>query len=410
MPLSARWTSVALLLLLSGCAVPATVRREPPGSKPPLQESPTPEAPVVAKPVPERPLGATPAPPPPDPFSSLPGRFREKALSEERQSDARAALAYWRVVLAFLPEDPEAAGRVAALEREIRLQAMEHLRKGKEQYREGRYADARKEFLVALAYDPFLEEAADYLKHELARQDVRTYVTKEGDTPASVAREFYNDPGKDFLVAYFNGLGAGAPLRPGTQLTLPLLDIPVAGGPRVPPSANSPVLSLAPTPAPSTSRGPSPKSPLGRSTSPDDALDKARASLHAGEYQKAAALAEQALDKLPASREAKELRNAAYYQLGTDYLRKQEYPEALRMFQKVEASYKDQKEMVARVESRLQKEAESHYAAGAKRFLAEDLEGAVKEWEITLKLDPAHPKARKDLERARRMLEQVKAM
>jgi tetratricopeptide (TPR) repeat protein len=343
-----------------------------------------------------------------DPFSAFPEIFRAKALSEERQGDPRAALAYWRVVRAFLPEDAEAAGRVTALEREIRLQANEHLRKGKEQYREGRYAEARKEFLVALAYDPLLEEAADYLKHGLARQDVRTYVTKEGDTPASVAREFYNDPGKEFLVAYFNGLDARAPLRPGTQLRLPLLDIPVAGGPRVSPRANAPVLSLGP--APSTSMGPSPKSPSARSASPDDSLVKARASLRAGEYQKAAALAEQALDKFPASREAKELRNAAYYQLGTDYLRKQEYPEALQMFRRVDASYKDQKETIARVESRLREEAERHYATGVKRFLAEDLEGAVREWETTLKLDPAHPKARKDLERARRMLEQVKAM
>jgi tetratricopeptide (TPR) repeat protein len=348
--------------------------------------------------------------PPADPFAAFPETFRAKALSEERQGDPRAALAYWRVVRAFLPEDAEAAGRVTALEREIRLQAGEHLRKGKEQYWEGKYAEARKEFLVALAYDPFLEEAADYLKRGLARQDVRTYVTKEGDTPASVAREFYKDPGKDYLVAYFNGLDARAPLRPGTQLTLPLLDIPVAGGPRVPPSANSPVLSLAPPPAPSTSRGPSPKSPPGRSASSDDSLEKARAALRAGEYQKAAALAEQALEKLPASREAKELRNAAYYQLGTDYLWKQEYSEALQMFRKVDASYKDQKETVARVEVRLREEAESHYAAGVKRFLAEDLESAVKEWEATLKLDPTHPKARKDLERARRMLEQVKAM
>jgi tetratricopeptide (TPR) repeat protein len=94
-----------------------------------------------------------------DPFSAFPEIFRAKARSEERQGDPRAALAYWRVVRAFLPEDAEAAGRVTALEREIRLQAREHLRKGKEQYREGRYAEARKEFLVALAYDPFLEES-----------------------------------------------------------------------------------------------------------------------------------------------------------------------------------------------------------------------------------------------------------
>ncbi len=403
-----RLTSVALLLLLSGCAVPATVRREPPAPGPPVQERPVPEVPAVVKPTPERPVIVTPPPQAVDPFSAFPGTFRAKALSEERQGDLRAALAHWRVVRAFLPDDPEAASRVATLEQEVRSQANEHLRKGKEHYQEGRYEEARKEFLTALAYDPYLEEAADYLKHRLARQDFRTYVTKAGDTPRSVAREIYSDPGKGFLVAYFNGVDAGAAFAPGTKLSLPLLDIPVAGGPRVPARANAPIPSYAPAPPPSTS------SPLARSpnrpASPDDSLDKARASLRAGEYKKAAALAERALEKSPASREAKDLKNEAYYQLGSDSLRRQDYPEALRSLRKVEASYRDQKELVARVESRLREDAERHYAAGVRRFLAEDLEGAVKEWETTLKLDPTNLKAKKDLERARRMLEQVKAM
>jgi len=49
------------------------------------------------------------------------------------------------------------------------------------------------------------------------------------------------------------------------------------------------------------------------------------------------------------------------------------------------------------------REAETHYAAGMRRFLAEDLDGAILEWGKTLALDPAHPKARKDIEKARRL-------
>lgn len=386
---SSTWMkSLALLLLLSGCAVPATVRKEPPVPKPPEAMPPPAEPPVVVKPAPRA----------EDPFAVFPEIFRGKAQSEERQGNLRMALLHWGVVRAFLPEDPEASGRVTALEREIRSVADGHLRQGKEKYREMKYEDARREFVAALTYDPFLEEAADYLKHRLARPDSRTYVTKEGDTPKSVAREIYNDPGKDFLVAYFNGLDAGASMRPGTRLTLPLLDIPMAGTARGPVPAQPPVYV------------PAPARPPARPAYPDDSLEKARASFRAGEYQKAAALAEQALERSPASREARDLRNAAYYQLGTDYLRKQEYANSLRMFRRVDASYRDQKDMVARVESRLRREAERHYAAGLKRFLAEDLEGAVQEWETTLKLDPAHPKAKKDMERARRMLEQVRTM
>jgi tetratricopeptide (TPR) repeat protein len=49
------------------------------------------------------------------------------------------------------------------------------------------------------------------------------------------------------------------------------------------------------------------------------------------------------------------------------------------------------------------READAYYAAGLRRFLAEDLEGAIREWEKALWLDPAHPKARRDIEKARRL-------
>jgi tetratricopeptide (TPR) repeat protein len=335
-----------------------------------------------------------------------------RARSQEEQGDLRAALLSWRVVRAFRPEDPEAGERVTTLEEEIRAKADGHLRKGKEQYREGKYGEARSEFLAALAYDPYLKEAAEYLKRRLARTDFRTYVTKEGDTPRSVAQEVYADPGKDFLVAYFNGSDARASFRAGTRLTLPLLEIPVAGGPRVPPRVNAPVPSYGPGPtqAPPSAAGPAPTRPPVGSAAPEESLDQAQALFRAGEYLKAAASAERVLARSPGNRDARALRNAAYYQLGTEALRRQEYTDALRMLRKVDASYKDQKQLVAQVESRLRKEADSHYAAGLKRFLAEDLEGAVEEWETTLKLSPEHPKAKRDLEKARRLLEQVKTM
>ena len=54
-------------------------------------------------------------------------------------------------------------------------------------------------------------------------------------------------------------------------------------------------------------------------------------------------------------------------------------------------------------DGRRHREADAHYAAGIRRFLAEDLDGAIREWEKTLSLDPAHPKARRDIEKARRL-------
>lgn len=52
---------------------------------------------------------------------------------------------------------------------------------------------------------------------------------------------------------------------------------------------------------------------------------------------------------------------------------------------------------------RKSREADAHYEAGVRRFLAEDLDGAIREWGKALSLDPAHPKARRDIEKARRL-------
>jgi len=49
------------------------------------------------------------------------------------------------------------------------------------------------------------------------------------------------------------------------------------------------------------------------------------------------------------------------------------------------------------------READAHYAAGMRRFLAEDLDGAIRDWGKALSLDPAHTKARRDIEKARRL-------
>ncbi len=52
-------------------------------------------------------------------------------------------------------------------------------------------------------------------------------------------------------------------------------------------------------------------------------------------------------------------------------------------------------------------QAEVHYQKGVKYFIAEDLPQAIKEWEETLRLNPEHPKAWKDLEKAQRLLENL---
>jgi len=48
--------------------------------------------------------------------------------------------------------------------------------------------------------------------------------------------------------------------------------------------------------------------------------------------------------------------------------------------------------------------AEEHYRRGVSYFIAEDLPRAIREWEETMSLDPEHSNARRDIEKARKLL------
>lgn len=52
----------------------------------------------------------------------------------------------------------------------------------------------------------------------------------------------------------------------------------------------------------------------------------------------------------------------------------------------------------------LQEQAEIHYAKGMRHFLSEELDKAIEQWEETLRINPNHSNAKRDLQRARDLL------
>mgnify|MGYP001612463522 FL=1 len=240
--------------------------------------------------------------PPPDPFRAFSETIRGRARGAETRGDLRKSLFLWKVIMRFVPGDDEGAEKVRTLSGRLRSAADAHFRKGVEQYKAGEGAAARREFLLVLANDLDHTGARDYLKNRLAAPDVVTYETREGDTLRRIAKEKYNDPDRDGLIAYLNDLDKNAPLRPGTLLRFPVPDaIPTVEG---------------------------------------------------------------------ADKPGKDILN---YSRETDL-----------------------------------KEAERLYRSGIRQFQAGELEKAAADWEKTLRFDPEHAKARKDLDRVRRMLDKLK--
>jgi hypothetical protein len=157
------------------------------------------------------------------PAPSLVARWRSLALIYEQSEQLRKALLMWRVVESTT-HDEEAARRIEGLEKRIRAEGEEHLSKGVRQINNHSVAAARKEFLLALMYDPQQKEALDYLVRKIPEPSYVSYETREGDTVRKIAASVYGDPGKAIIVAYFNDLSGEGQLPSGMHLRMPAIE------------------------------------------------------------------------------------------------------------------------------------------------------------------------------------------
>lgn len=320
-----------------------------------------------------------------DSFSDFPERYRLKAREDEKRGDLPKAVRGWEVVKSFLPTDPEAGEKIAQLKEQISAAAGQHFRKGVSYFRTHSYNSARKEFLLTLYLKPDHVEAIQYLKEKLVGEDFLTYEVKRGDTIKEVARKIYKDPQKDFLIAYFNGLKIDERIEPPMILKMPFLDI-------VPVKTTSIRSQRATEPVPEIA------------LEIKEILEEARTTYEKGDYPESAALAEKVLKYDPANKEIHELMNASYYEWGKRLSRERKYHEALEAFRRVDPGYKDVNFQLAHNRKQL---AEEHYLRGVKFFISEHVKGAIQEWETTLSLDPDHPRAKKDIENARELLQKL---
>jgi len=309
-----------------------------------------------------------------DPLREIPKASRAAAARLEMEGDLSGALFRWKIVQALLPEDPEAKRKVESLGGRIRTEADRHYRKGVEFFESRSYPAARREFLAAIATEPGHAEALRYITDRMASPVFLSYETMGGDSARSVAASVYGDPEKAFLVAYFSDAAVGGRYAPGRKLELPRLDSP-EGIPR---------------------KTPRRLDGMGRGNASDRSA------------RKSAPRPRPPADE-PTDAVTEEKRNVEVYRTGKAHFQRKEYREALEALRSIDTGYRDTQNLISDTEGIL-READKHYAEGVRRFLRQDPEGALREWQTTLRLDPGHPQARKDVERASRLNEKIKTL
>jgi len=392
--------------------------------------------------------------------------FRVRAVTQENNGELQQALTDLRAASLLSPENTEIAERVWTLESAVAAAAQAHFKSGLEYHQAGDFMAARRELLTVLRISPGYQKALEYLKLHLNGVQPYLYKVLRGDSFVKIAAEHYKDPGKAYIIAYFNDMDPGKPLLTDTLLVLPDLrpeQLVVRRpadtlGERAQKALDqkqfTEVLAIC-----EKMRQENPGHPRlqsltdaarlgwGRSlleqneylsaleqlkqvrpgvAGRDQALRKvqgaiqaalvqekiksAQARLDQAAYGDVVAICQEVLTQDPSNAKAKALIQAGRYQWGKQLLEQGDEEKAAENLRALDPDYQDAAHLLARAQARLNAHAEAHYRKGVKSFLNEDLESAIECWEKTLAFNPKHPKARHDMENALRLLDKWRGL
>lgn len=238
---------------------------------------------------------------------------------------------------------------------------------------------AKQYFLTALLYDPSYDKALSGLRALNMDSPVPEYTVQEGETIESIAKKHYGDPDATVLVATYNNREK---VVPGTIIHLPLLEKTKRTGKKI--------------------------VPVGDDLEAD--VEKARGLLNSGKYQEAMDAAEAVLEKDYLNQGAKEIRNTALYQMAKQAEAKKDYQGALTCYSGMDEDFRDVAKRKQDIKKTMRNIADVHYKKGVKHYINENIRQAIVEWETTLKYNPDHENAKKEIEKAKNLLEKLEKM
>ena len=385
-----------------------------------------------------------------------PSYYLKKGETHKNNDELQLALFYFKIAASLSPDDMEIVGKISDLKRAIDNQSNRYFKKGEKFYIQKNFDEARKQFLIALRYNPDHKGALDYLKNRLTPKEYINYTFKKNDSLKIVSNKFYKNPDWVFLVVYFNNLKSDTEPEQGETLKIPVLDPEfyqttrdhrqdmISAKNLLSKKQFQEVLIITQKILQNDPLNPEAIKlkneafyqkgmQLNRQKKYFEAIDafkkitpepkgvngviqeaiqhellKAENLLKEKKYEESINLAEKILDYDPSNTAAKKLKSTSFCQQGKSLLIRKKFAEALKILDKADPADDCTKKIRLGVKKAIKQQAEQHYISGVKHFLNEELQSAIKEWEKTLKLNPGHEKAKKNIKNAKNLLEKLK--
>jgi len=355
-----------------------------------------------------------------DPFLLIHAYYVKAGKQAQDSGNLTSALEFFRIASTIDRRDRDSMKSARDLLRDLTTQAAALYDEGVTLQEKGDADTARKKFLEALRLNPNNTKPLAYLKDKMLVQPEESYVIQEGDTLRRISEKIYGNPGGELLLTRINKLSIADRLKPGESLLVPV----------VPPALAKRLALVEFEPEPMDMAKPDkqevamahmkdqPSLPMAQkqdisqseATGVEALLAMANIQFGNGLYETAVSMTDEILSTQPGNTKAADIRNESYYRMAKGLWDKGSASQSMRMLRRLPSDYKDSATLRSTVQAKLNEDSEPLYLAGVRYFLNEDLENAVEQWELALEMNPFHPKARTDLEKARKLLEAVKGL
>ena len=323
----------------------------------------------------------------------------ERAVEYERKDQPHKALQSYEAALAVI------VAKKKGLEDSLRNRAEKHYRKGVALNEQGKYGEARHEFLVALRLWPDFPEVVELLKPSQPTPYKRYLVhrVQEGEFLTSIAEKYYHDQSKFGIIARFNDLEDATKLYAGMKLKIPEIE-----GVRFSQYPTERVGATAEKGAPEDS-----SIALEQEMDYDPVgiyQEQGVSLLEEGEYLAALHEFQKVLNTDPTRKQVREYMAWAHYRQGEVYFNHAQYLEARSHFQKALVFDEDWtacKEYLQRAEDAYK---DVHYLKGIQYFEEEKLREAINEWGLVSDIDPDYKQVQSYLLRAQKLLDKIQEL
>jgi len=148
----------------------------------------------------------------------------KKALEYEKQKELVEALKHYKIAETAAPGNQEILDGRGRVEDAIQRKAEAHYLAGLELSKEGKYGEARKQFLTALRLRPDYPEVIKVLTTRKRKAPTKAYVIhriEPGESLSALAMRYYGDYHKFPIIAEYNNITDATRIHVGQEIKIP---------------------------------------------------------------------------------------------------------------------------------------------------------------------------------------------